>query len=339
MSKHWLAAIAAVGMVCATGDAFAQNVALKMSVPAGRAQVRGQVAEQFAQEVARATNNRVAIEIFFDSQLFRGAEEPRALASGALDFTTPNLGLVGSIEPNADLLAMPSFSTATGTQVRAVMDGPAGRDLVQRLESRMRVKVLGDGYEFAPDALFTKTKEPKTFADLNGLKIRAPGGPKYTARLRTMGAIATFMAFEDLHLALSQGVVDGLLTNHAGVVQGKFWEVGVKYGIDLDLGWSVMMPMMSATAWGRLGADNQRIMTETWARMLPGFRKQGEDAIVALRKQITDAGITLIKPSDADIAALRARLLAAEGQVATETMMDAAFVTKYQAELRAAQSR
>jgi C4-dicarboxylate-binding protein DctP len=310
-----------------------------MSVPAGRAQVRGQVAEQFAQEIARATNGRVTIEIFFDSQLFRGAEEPRALASGALDLATPNIALIGSIEPNADLLAMPTFATASGTQVRAVMDGETGRDLIQRLESRLRVKVLGNGYEFAPDALFTKTKEPRTFADLNGLKIRAPGGPKYTARLRTMNAIATFMAFEDLHLALSQGVVDGLLTNHAGVVQGKFWEVGVKYGIDLDLGWSMMLPMMSQPAWGRLGADNQRIVTESWARMLPGFRKLGEDSLAALRKQITDAGIVLVKPSDADIAALCQRLLAAEPAVATETNMDPAFVAKYQAALRAAPAR
>ena len=64
-----------------------------------------------------------------------------------------------------------------------------------------------------------------------------------------------------------------------------------------------------------------------------------DDAIGTLRKQLTDAGVVFVKPSDADVAALRARLIAAEPAVATETNMDAAFVAKYQAELRAAQSR
>ena len=100
------------------------------------------------------------------------------------------------------------------------------------------------------DIIAVSRKEPSALKDLAGLKLRAPGGPKYSARLQALGSTPVFIRFEDLALALTQGTVDGVMTNDGGVVQGKLWELGIKYAINVDLG---MLCPMRPVGW--FGAD------------------------------------------------------------------------------------
>ncbi len=319
-----LGRIAAIGFALAIPltSVVAEPIKFKFAVPASLTTPRGVVAKRFADDVAKNSKGEIIFEIFPDSQLFAGAEEPKALSTGAIDVAIPNLSLVASIEPNADIYAMPLFFGATSRQVRAVMDGAPGQDLAQRIERRLQVKVLGAAFDNGPDIIVTSAREPKTLKDLAGLKIRAPGGPKYSARLQALGASPIFIRFEDLALALTQGTVDGVMTNDGGVVQGKLWELGIKHSVAVDLGWAPLAPMMSERAWGRLGAENQKMVVATWNGMLGWARDYIDEQLSDQRRQMAAGGIKFYTPDAAEVQGLKDKLDALQPALAKETRVD-----------------
>jgi TRAP-type C4-dicarboxylate transport system substrate-binding protein len=320
-----------VALSVLTTGAYAQAVKYKFAVPASLTVPRGIVAKRFADEVEKRSQGKIVFEIFADSQLFPGAEEPKALSSGAIDVAIPNMSLIGSIEPNADIFTMPVFFGASAAQVRAVLDGAPGQDLYQRIEKRLGVKVLGAGFDNGPDVIVTSKRAPETIKDLAGLKVRAPGGPKYSARLQALGATPVFIRFEDLALALTQGTVDAVMTNDGGVVQGKLWELGIQHALLLDLGWAPLVPIMSQRAWDRLGAEGQKLVTSTWNDMLPGIRTYLDGEMAVLRKQMADAKIKFHTPKDEEVQALRDKLMAVQPALATETRVDPQLLAAVQA--------
>ena len=91
-------AAAALALLSLTVDATAQSVHYKTALPASLSTPRGQVTQRFADEVAKRSQGKIVFDIFPDSQLFPGAEEPKALSTGAIDVAIPNLALVASIE-------------------------------------------------------------------------------------------------------------------------------------------------------------------------------------------------------------------------------------------------
>lgn len=329
-------AAATIAVCLTTTAAWAQAVHYKFAVPASLTVPRGVVAQRFADEIAKRSQGRIVFDIFPDSQLFAGAEEPKALSTGAIDVAMPNMALIASVEPNADLFTMPTFFGANAAQVRAVLDGEPGRDLARRIEAKLGVKVIGGAFDNGPDIIATSKRVPVALKDLAGLKIRAPGGPKYSARLQALGASPVFIRFEDLALALTQGTVDGVMTNDAGVVQGKLWELGVKHVVSVDLGWAPLVPIASQRAWDRLGADNQKLVISVWADMLPGVRQYLDEQLGDLRKQMLAAGIEFHNPPAEEVAALKAKLDALEPALAGETRVDPQLLASAKAIMQAA---
>ncbi len=329
-----LLAIGVALSVLSTG-AVAQTVKYKFALPASLSVPRGVVAKRFADEVEKRSQGKIVFEIFPDSQLFPGAEEPKALSSGAIDVAIPNMSLIGSIEPNADIFTMPVFFGTTARQVRAVLDGEPGKDIAQRIEKRLGVKVIGPGFDNGPDLIVTSKRAPETLKDLAGLKVRAPGGPKYSARLQAMGATPVFIRFEDLALALTQGTIDAVMTNDGGVVQGKLWELGIQNALLLDLGWAPLVPIMSQRAWDRLGPEGQKIVTAAWADMLPGVRSYLDGEMAELRKAMADAKMKFYTPKADEVKALRDILLAQQPALATETKTDPALLAAIEKVLQA----
>ena len=94
------------------------------------------------------------------------------------------------------------------------------------LTSRYDVQFMSVG-RAGPWNLFTNTKLD-TFADLKGMKIRAPEIEGVVAGLEQLGAKPTVIPFNEVYTALQQGVVDGMATLANLGISQKFYEV-VKY--------------------------------------------------------------------------------------------------------------
>ncbi|MBT5266877.1 MAG: TRAP transporter substrate-binding protein [Rhodospirillaceae bacterium] len=118
-----------------------------------------------------------------------------------------------------------------------------------------------------PWKLFTN-KKLDSFADLKGMKIRAPRIEGVIAGLEQVGAKPTVIPFNELYGALQQGVVDGMATLGNLMISQKFYEV-VKYIYANDWGIGLDKQMIHIPTWDALGAKNQKILVDTFNELEP----------------------------------------------------------------------
>ena len=112
-------------------------------------------------------------------------------------------------------------------------------------------------------------KEPiETFADLQGMKIRAPQIEGVVAGLEQVGAKPTVIPFNEVYSALQQGVVDGMATlGNLGISQ-KFYEVA-KYVVTNDWGVGLDKQAMNLPTWNGLPQEQKDVLIGSFKEMEP----------------------------------------------------------------------
>ena len=83
----------------------------------------------------------------------------------------------------------------------------AADQLKEDFKAASEVSILGAWSAGARQ--FTANEPIREPSDLDGLRMRFPGSPQFLLNAEAMGAKATEVAYEELYLALQQGVVDG----------------------------------------------------------------------------------------------------------------------------------
>ena len=100
--------------------------------------------------------------------------------------------------------------------------------MVEEHAKKINARYLGR-VQISPFYLWTK-KEPKTIADLRGLKMRS--GVLYDKFMRELGMVAVTINAPEVYTALNSGVVDGFGWPVTGP-RKRGWLESVKYVIDL----------------------------------------------------------------------------------------------------------
>ena len=172
--------------------------------------------------IRAATNGRVNIQIFPNSQLGGSTDMLSQVRSGALDIFT-----VGS--PLANLIpvsAIPSiaFAFPNFDGVWAAVDGDLGAHIRQQVGTIGLVafdKMWDNGFR----QITTSTKAINTPDDLKGMKLRVPVSPLFTSMFRALGTSPTAINFVEVYTALQTKVVDGQENPLALIDAAKFYEV------------------------------------------------------------------------------------------------------------------
>ncbi|MGG5819422.1 TRAP transporter substrate-binding protein [Falsiroseomonas sp. HW251] len=167
--------------------------------------------------------------------------------------------------PEFDALYFPFLLRDLRHGVR-VMAGPIGERCRQAMQQRYNIRLVGVT-NTGPFLLSTKTKIG-SWADVRGRKIRVPPFAAYVEAIRAMGAAPTPVPFNEVYLALQQGVVDGLVTNLNVMIVNKFFEVSTnvasnEFGVGLD------KFIISQRSYQRMTPEQRRIFDDTWAEVQP----------------------------------------------------------------------
>lgn len=172
--------------------------------------------------IRAATNGRVNIQIFPNSQLGGSTDMLSQVRSGALDIFT-----VGS--PLANLIpvsAIPSiaFAFQNFDGVWAAVDGDLGAHIRQQIGTIGLIgfdKMWDNGFR----QITTSNKPINEPNDLKGLKLRVPVSPLFTSMFRALGTSPTAINFVEVYTALQTKVVDGQENPLALIDAAKFYEV------------------------------------------------------------------------------------------------------------------
>jgi TRAP-type C4-dicarboxylate transport system substrate-binding protein len=216
-------------------------------------------AERFLRLVEERTGGRIRTQFLYNM----GSEQTivEGVSLGTLDMAVS--GYTGMAE--FDALYFPFLLRDLRHGVR-VMAGPIGERCRQAMLARYNVRMVGVT-NTGPFLLSTKTKL-NSWADVRGRKIRVPPFAAYVEAIRAMGGSPTPVPFNEVYLALQQGVVDGVVTNLNVMVVNKFFEVSTsvvsnEFGVGLD------KFIISQRTYQRLSAEHRRIFDDTWAEVQP----------------------------------------------------------------------
>jgi tripartite ATP-independent transporter DctP family solute receptor len=178
-------------------------------------------AQVIADEVA-AADVGLTIEIFGASPLGADADRIQAVVAGDHDIDIQGASALGAVhEPIGVVDAAYAFDDAQ--HLADFFSGDASADLRQSFTEATGVEVLGAWSAGARH--FTANKPIREPADLEGVRMRFPNSPQFLMNAEALGATPTEVAFEELYLALQQGIVDGQENPLTNIVAQNFAEV------------------------------------------------------------------------------------------------------------------
>lgn len=308
---------------------------MRISLDTNATHVRNTNTEAFATRL-RAELPNIAPQVFPSAQLFRDRDVPRALRQGAVEMGIPGWWQLDGIAADAALPSLPMFYGLEPDLLHKIMDGPAGQQINGKIEERLRVKVLGRWFDLGGQHFYTTTKPLNGYEDLQGLRIRHPGGSANAARIRTLGANPVLVPWPDVPLALSQNTVDGLITTHESSNTAKLWDAGVKHCLEDYQTFNQYIPMVSQTFWRKLNADEQAKLLRIWEDTVDKERAEAATAQREARDILLRNGITIKTAPPEAVAGARRRLMASQDQVVAEIGMDRELVAGVLREIRAA---
>jgi len=167
------------------------------------------------------------------------------------------------------------------------------------------MRILGAVY-YGTRHITTSNRAIRSLADMRGLKLRVPENDVFKVMVESWGAKPTPMNFNELYLALSQGVVDGQENPLPTIKAGKLHEVQ-KY---LILSGHIMTPrlvVVNEAVWQKLAAADRDAVAAAMQTHMQWSNEQIALQEQALVEEFRAAGMTVIKP---DVDALRAATLA-----------------------------
>ena len=163
-------------------------------------------------------------------------------------------------------------------------------------QERMNTKLLGR-VQMSPFYLWVN-KEPKSLADLKGLKMRT--GSLYDRLMREFGMIPVNMNSPEVYTALERGVVDGLGWPTSGIVQ-RGWAKHTKWVIDLPFfEWSNLYATMNLDKWKALSPAAQKKIMDVTVAFEPKMVAHYRAGIAQDWKDLDKAGVKRVKFSAAE---------------------------------------
>ena len=296
MKTMFVALCAAIGATAGV-HAYAQApIVIKFSHVVATDTPKGQAAERFKQLAEKATNGKVKVELYPNSQLYKDKEELEALQLGAVQMLAPSLAKFGPLGVKEfEAFDLP-YIFPTKTALYNVTEGEIGKSLLKKLEPK---GITGLAYWDNGFKVMSANKPLHNPADFKGLKLRIQSSKVLDAQMRALGANPQVLAFSEVYQALQTGVVDGTenppsnmytqkmhevqkhvtISNHgylgyAVIVNKKFWD-----GLPPDIRGQLEKAMREATTFEKAIAQRDN------DQALEAIKKAGKTQIYTLTVQ------------------------------------------------------
>ncbi|MEY1557151.1 TRAP transporter substrate-binding protein [Yoonia sp. R2331] len=268
--------------------------------------------DRFAELVSEKTGGEVTIEVFHGGVLGSQPDALEQVQLGAIDIGNFNLGPVGPIVKEANLVSLPFIFRDVDHMFR-VLDGPAG-DKVAMAMGEAGILPIG-WFDAGARSFYNNTGPINSPDDVAGMKIRVMNNDLFTGMVNAMGGNGTPMAFAEVYQSLSTGVVDGAENNLPSFQSVGHFEVAGYYSMSEHL----IIPeciCVNTAKFNALSADMQAALVaaaeeasvfqrELWAEQTQASREAVEAAGVKIN-EIADKG-----PFQAAMAPVYADYLAA----------------------------
>lgn len=269
----------------------AENVTLRLGHIFGIEDPMHKAAIKLSEEVEKASNGTLKIEVLPASQLGGELVQWEALSAGLQDMSVGDSGFLW--DPRYILLDAP-FTISGNDHLKRIWASSIGDELKQVLIDKANIRILGQWY-FGTRTLTTSEKIIRTPEDMKGFKIRVPEKEAMMLAWTLIGASPTPIAWGELYLALKQGIVEGQespLTSMGGM---KFYEVQ-KYIILTNHITQNLHVVINEQVYQSLSKEHQEILENTVKKVAEYEEQLVTEGIEEWLKIFEEAGMEIISP-------------------------------------------
>lgn len=259
---------------------------------------------KFAEIVKEKSGGKIKVQLFTNGVLGGDVQMISALQGGIVEMTVLNAGLLSSLDDNFVMVDLP-FQFDSPKVADAVMDGPVGKTLLDKLSAK---GLVGLGYWELGFRQLTNSRRPiATVEDIAGLKIRVVQSPIYIDLFNTLGANAVPLPFPEVYTALESKTVDGQENPAPSILTAKLNEVQ-KYLTLSNHMYNPQAVLVGAKFWAKLNEDERKLIQDATLEARDYERRVSREQASKAVDELKAKGMTVTELAPAEVEKFRAKI-------------------------------
>jgi tripartite ATP-independent transporter DctP family solute receptor len=303
MKRSLVASLAALTLLAASGTcAQVKEIKFSGQNPKGHPIATGM--EKFAELVAAKSGGKLKVNLFPGGTL--GGDQPviTAVQGGTVEMHVGNIGIMASQAKEVGIFDFP-FMFGNEQEADAIVDGPFGRAMLDKLESK---GIHGLAYWELGFRQITNSKRPlNKVEDIAGLKLRVIPNAINVDWVKALDANPTPMSFPEVYGGLESKAIDGQENPFTVIDANKLDEVQ-KYLAITNHQYNPQAVIISKKFWDGLSADEKKILADAAQEAAIYQRKVNREAMGAALASLKKKGMQVSEFSPAEIAKFRDKM-------------------------------
>jgi tripartite ATP-independent transporter DctP family solute receptor len=260
-------------------------------------------AKMFAEAVEKRTNAQIKITIYANNALGSPPEVLEQNILGAIEMSLPSQGQLGKYSQKFNCVMIP-FAFKDYNQVDKVINSKEFLDWATPDLDKAGLIFLSN-WEWGFRNLTTSKKTVIIPSDMKGLKIRTPPELPIQSAMEALGATVATINFNELAMALTQGVVDGQENPISVIYSNKLYE-SQKFLTLTGHNYGSMVHVISKKVWNKLTPDQQKIIKEESINAGNWMKKTLRENEAKQIEELKKFGVLVTVPDKAKFKALMA---------------------------------
>lgn len=298
------ASLVALAALATVPGAEAKTLHLSYNVAEGSSWDKG--AKMFAKLVKERSDGAYQVNTHPNAAMAGGNDrvEMEMAQGGGIQFLIKSTTWMTGIDPKFQILGLPWLFPDHAT-ANAVLDGPAGDEVMKTVESR---DLVGLAWGVNGFRQVTNSRQPVvTPADLQNAKIRVPGIPLYLSIFEALGANPTTMSFSEVFTALQTGAVDGQENPMSLISSSRFYDVQ-KYMTIWNYSYDAIVFVANSGFWNGLSADEQKMFKDAAREAMDYEREVVAQEDKDLPAKLAEAGMEVTRLTPEQLAVFQEAL-------------------------------
>lgn len=243
--------------------------------------------DKFGELVAEKTGGEVTLKMFHGGTLGSQPDAIEQVRLGGLEIGNFNLGPVGPIAAEANVVSLPFIFKDVPHMFR-VLEGEGGKMIADGMAAKGLTPLAW--FDAGARSFYNGSKPIETPADVTGMKVRVMNNDLYSGMISELGGNPSPMAFAEVYQALKTSVVDGAENNWPSYESTGHFEVAGHYSLSQHL----IIPeciCVNTDKFNALSAEMQAAVSDAAAEAAELQRTLWAEREAASREKVVAAGV------------------------------------------------
>ncbi len=250
--------------------------------------------DKFGELLAEKTGGEVTLKMFHGGTLGSQPDAIEQVRIGGLEVGNFNLGPIGPIAPEANVVSLPFIFKDVPHMFR-VLESEGGQMIADGMEAKGIIPLAW--FDSGARSFYNGAKPIQTPDDVVGMKVRVMNNDLYSGMIAELGGNPSPMAFGEVYQALKTGVVDGAENNWPSYESTGHFEVAGHYSLSQHL----IIPeciCVNTDKFNALSAEHQSAMREAAQEAGMLQRELWAERAAASREKVVASGVKVNEIAD-----------------------------------------